>query len=239
MAVLWEIAIMRQLPTAPEQELTLIWQICCCLSASIGVISLTSQFGPLIAFQMLALKRASGRSFLSAPKLTNDVKDSQTFIQWFWSEFEKGHRLTSYNDGLCQCETEHFIEATDRPEMTRSFLVLSVFTDQMMFTHFQPIYSEFRSRFHFPKLHSCPEPGRMASPGWFIYSFYGYDKKMDWPSALPVADAIIGDLLRWLKTLVNGEDLIKEFRGLIEIEIRKEFEPKSSKALREVVSQIG
>lgn len=166
------------------------------------------------------------------------MKDSQALIKWFWLEFKKAHRLASYDDGLCQCESDHFIEGTDRPEIMRSFLILSVFIDQMMFTHFQSIYQEFRSHFYFPKLYSHPESGtRMASPCWFIYSLHGFDKKMNWASALPVANAVLGDLFGWLKRYPDGKELLEKFKTLMEMEMRTEFETEGSKKLLDIISQ--
>lgn len=167
-----------------------------------------------------------------------DLDNAHSFIEWFWSNFRRISRLTNFGDGLCQCETEHFIDSANRPDLMRSFLLLAVFIDQMIYIHFQSIYQEFRSHFYYPKLFPHPESGtRMASHSWFVYSFQEFDKKMRWHTALPVAHALLGDLFKWLKKFPNSEELVQRFRALMEIEITNEFEPESVKRLSEVISQ--
>lgn len=59
----------------------------------------------------------------------------------------------------------------------------------------------------------------MASPGWFVYSFHGYDKKMNWSSVYPVARALLGDLFKWLKRCPEGEELLRKFKSHMVMEV--------------------
>ena len=190
----------------------------------------------ILAPYAAALIRDFDNNLRNNEDMFEDMDNAHSFIEWFWSKPKRNFRLTNFDDGLCQCETEHFIDSANRPDLMRSFLLLAVFIDQMMYTHFQSIYQEFRSHFYYPKLFSHPGNG-MASPSWFVYSFHEFDKKMRWHTALPVAHALLGDLFKWLKKFPNSEELVKRFRALMDIEIMNEFEPESVKKLSEVLSE--
>ena len=118
----------------------------------------------------------------------------------------------------------------------RTFAMLSVFVDQMMYCHFNFLYREFRLKFCYPKLY-CHSFGNMASPSWFIYSYHGYDKKMDWTTVRPVAKAIFGDLFRWLRDMPKGDMLATEFKWLMKLEIRSEFEMSAAEKLLYIFSE--
>ncbi len=165
------------------------------------------------------------------------MANTQNFIKWFWTEFSNIHRITSNEDGLCQCETEEFIEKSDQPKLMRSFLALSVFIDQVMYTHFQPVYDDFRMQFRFPKLYSHPHFSLMASANWFIYSFYHLDEKMDWENALSVGHIVFHDLFEWLRQYPDGEELVKNFKKLLEMEVKIEFEPSNADKLLNIISK--
>lgn len=176
------------------------------------------------------------------------MKESRVQIRWFLSEYSgfnsKKHCSvddTGLGRGLCQCQTERFIEKSCHPDKMRAFLMLSVFIDQTMYTHFrgpEKLYRDFRSRFYFPKLYSCPDWPSMARPNWFAYSFRGFDKKMNWEAAVPIAHTLLGELFTWLQGRKMGDQLVHKFKGMIEEKIPKEFEPENAKRLLEIVRQV-
>ena len=78
---------------------------------------------------------------------------SISFINWFWNELEvasnKNYRtLYSFmKDGTYQSGTEELIELSSNPEQMRSFLLIGVLIDQMMYTHTYMVYGEFERVF--------------------------------------------------------------------------------------------
>lgn len=165
------------------------------------------------------------------------MEETQALIQWFWSEYRKAFRNTSYTDGLCQCEIERFIEEADQPGLIRSFLMLSVFIDQRMYTDFQFLYEDFRSHFCFPRLYSCPTAG-MASPNWVISVSRGYDSKMNWQDMERIAAAVLGELFNWLQRHPNGDELAHQFMRQMKLEIWAGFDSENAKRLLEAVRQL-
>jgi hypothetical protein len=79
----------------------------------------------------------------------------------------------------------------------------------------------------------------MAGAGWFIYSLYRWDNKMDWQTALPLGNALLGDLFDWLKKCPNGNEMLRTFKRLMKMEAMNEFKPNSSKRLLEVISHVS
>jgi hypothetical protein len=163
-------------------------------------------------------------------------------ITWFWHEFEEHPFGVGGADGLCQCGTEKVIEQSHKPTQMRSFFMISVFLDQMVHTHYQNIYGNFRSIFRFPKLYSHGGVG-MASPSWFVYSYHKYDEKMDWQSAHDVAQPMVFDFLTWLEIETESEATIEQFMSLAKQEVNWEFEghtaPRFWELLNSAVPKIA
>jgi hypothetical protein len=130
-------------------------------------------------------------------------------------------------DGLCQCRTEDIIRRSADPSEMRAFLMVSVFVDQMIYTHYQHWYEKFRAKRRFPKLYSHGGFGMMPA-SWLVYHVHGYDAELDWGRAQNVVSLIISDAFRIVK--LNSDDRFDEFEFL-EIaghEIRAEFPPQTS-----------
>ena len=64
----------------------------------------------------------------------------------------------------------------------------------------------------------------MASPGWLIYSLYGFDKKMDWTLCAKVGKSIFNTVRTWLHTCKIDKELCDEFDSSLKKEIQIEFE---------------
>ena len=172
-------------------------------------------------------------------------------IAWFWSEFDDFRKEQSgileapsvpgrdkmHKDwqGLLQIETEKFISGSSDPKKMRAFYLLAIFLDQMVYTHFQPIYPRFRKRFELPKLFSHPCPTNHAGPNWFIYSKRGWGNKMKWSVANKVADELFGDFYTWLASFPAGEKKVARFRELTRQEITNTFEEKHQEKLRQIL----
>ena len=166
------------------------------------------------------------------------LKTANDYIEWFWKEFSTREQLTSHhNNGICQCSTEYFIDNSSSPYEMRSFLMIGIFIDQMMFTHFQDLYSAFLIKYKYPKIYSHPTSG-MAKPSWFVYSYHGYDKKMKWESAKPIAEALCGDLYDWLYSFPCGEEYVNRFKKVSLFEINLEFERETGEKFRDLLSNI-
>ena len=130
-------------------------------------------------------------------------------------------------EGLCQCGTEKLIEKSANQNEMRTFLLVSVFIDQMIYTHFRAAYDRFSSNFRAPKLYSHGGYG-MMSAGWLVYPVHGYDRKMDWDMAQPIANALFVDALTELENIFGGSFDQERFLEIAEIEIRSEFTPTNA-----------
>lgn len=159
-------------------------------------------------------------------------------IKWFWETLDSYAPNESVEDGICQCATEKLIEQSDNPNQMRSFLMASAFIDQMIYTHFREIYPSFRERFHFPKLYSHATIVGMASPGWLVYSRYGYDKKMDWGAASLVALQLFTECLEFLFFTNSNQNMASRFVEIAEKEILIEFEPEAAQKMLTILSGV-
>ena len=137
--------------------------------------------------------------------------------------------------GVCQCGTERVIDHSDNPERMRSFMMISVFIDQMVYTHFHHVYSRFQTRFRFPKLFSHGGGG-MARPSWFVYSYHDYDRKMDWELARPIAQQLFMDCLNYLVCETRDQGTYWQFLGIAEKEIKQDFEPEAAQRFLNILS---
>ena len=90
--------------------------------------------------------------------MNNTFKKSSYLIDWFWNELEvasnKNYRtLYSFmKDGTYQSGTEELIELSPNPEQMRSFLLIGILIDQMMYTHTYMVYGKFVRVFKYPKI---------------------------------------------------------------------------------------
>jgi len=157
----------------------------------------------------------------------NQINTALTLIDWCWKTMPG--RL-SIRGEICQCQTEDVIRRSPNASRMRSFLMIGVLIDQMMFSHFSQVYDEFHNQFRFPKLQAHPVPG-MASPSWLIYSRRHFDENMDWQETAKVVDILFLDVFDWLQGRVN----IKDFISLLKDEVEREFESVHQEKLEQYV----
>lgn len=179
------------------------------------------------------------RKLLSAHK--EHPLDAIQLINWFWKRIPK-RSMEQFSDRdweVCQCGTEKLIASCrGYANRMRTFLLISVFIDQIIYTHYRPVYPRFRDRFMFPKLVSHGGYG-MVSSSWLVYPKHGYDKLMDWDAARPIAKALFAGCLNFLQNELGAEYAMSGFIKLAAKEIRDEFEERSGQFLREVISEAA
>jgi hypothetical protein len=159
-------------------------------------------------------------------------------IEWYWQQYSSLYPGCIDEGGICQCGSEKLIEHSDDPNQMRSFIMVAAFIDQMVYTHFYEVYPRFRERLRFPKLYSHPSIVGMASPSWLVYSYYDYDKKMDWEAARPIALLLLNGCLNFLSSESNGRELCKGFLDKAKEEIALEFEKGAAKELNVIMSEV-
>ena len=93
----------------------------------------------------------------------------------------------------------------------------------MVYARFPQVSSQFRGRFRFPKLHSHPGAG-MASSSWLVYPNHGYDKKMDWEAARPVAKVLFVECLAYLQSELGVDGATDLFLKAAEEKVRDYWE---------------
>jgi hypothetical protein len=169
--------------------------------------------------------------------MSTPLQNTDALIQWFWEQAILVDERYE-GSGMCQCSTERIIEHSNNSKQMRSFMMISVFIDQVAFTHFQDIYDQFQARYRFPKLFSHTGGG-MARPSWLVYSHHGYDKKMDWDNARPIALQLFNDCLDYLATETGDPGARWRFLGITETEIKQDFEPKAAQRFLEISSGAG
>jgi|SaaInlStandDraft_7_1057024.scaffolds.fasta_scaffold124086_1 hypothetical protein len=155
-------------------------------------------------------------------------------IEWYWSQQPQSPGYGGWADGPCQCGTEMLIEASDDPNRMRSFLMFSVFIDQIVFTHFQDVYPKFRQRFKFPKLYAHGVGG-MANAGWLVNTHHGYDKKMNWNAARPIGYQLFKESFEFL----NNEIAVQSILKIAVCEAGKEFEREASVEVCAILSDVN
>jgi hypothetical protein len=171
-------------------------------------------------------------------------EETVRLINWFWENhsnysFIKGDEKIDLHSSpcLCQCETEEFFAMSEGEGELRAFLMISVFVDQMMWTHFRTIYRPFGVVFKFPKLNDHPHVG-MASPGWLVSPQRGFDKKMDWKHVFDISKNILGDLFRYEAEQKLENRFQDNFLNKAVMEIEDEFDPSSSRKFRLIVENL-
>ena len=171
---------------------------------------------------------------------TDRPLDAIQLIDWFWRLFPKEQRehTPESNWGPCQCGTERLIaRSRGKSNQMRSFLLFSVFIDQMVYAHFSHVYPRFRDRFRFPKLHSHSACS-MASSSWLVYPNHGYDKKLDWEAARPVAKVLFVECLAYLQNELGVDDATDHFLKAAEGKVRDYWEGFEVQAGQIIVEMI-
>lgn len=166
------------------------------------------------------------------------LSKTDDLINWYWEQSDLIFPGSIDEDGICQCGTEKLIEHSDKPNQMRTFLMIASFFDQMIYTHFREDYSRFRKRYHFPKVFSHPSIVGMASPSWLVYSYYGYDKKMDWNAAQPIALQLFTECLEYLATTGRNQGLLYDFLDMAEKETHLEFEPAAAQEILAILECV-
>ena len=118
----------------------------------------------------------------------------------------------------------------------RSFMMIGVLIDQMMYSHFHEMYLTFSSVFRYRKLGAHVEAG-MASPGWFTYTHHGYDKKANWVVISDVAQILLNDLYQWFDAEGKTDELSR-FKELLKGEVRLYFESVNKEQLIPIIDRI-
>ena len=158
-------------------------------------------------------------------------------IDWYWSEIDT---LYPHDTGAlgnpCQCFTETLIKDSSNPDQMRSFMMIGVLIDQMMYSHFHEMYLTFSSVFRYPKLHAHGGGG-MADPGWFTYTHHGYDKKANWVVISDVAQILLNDLYQWLDAEGKTDELSR-FKELLKGEVSLHFESVNKEQLIPIIDRI-
>ena len=164
-------------------------------------------------------------------------------IDWYWDELffirKKLNKDRFFGDeDPCQCETEKIIENSSSPKVMRSFMLIGVLLDQMMWTHYRDNYQTFRDKFKLPKLYSHGTAG-MSSSNWFVYSYNDHNNpnQINWITTKDVANIILLGFYKWLKKETE-RDTYRMFQLTILEEINNEFENENRDKLHSIVSDI-
>ena len=167
------------------------------------------------------------------------MESATELINWYWSEIDalksSDIHYVLEDDGPCQCGTEQIIKDSSDPDQMRSFLMIGVLIDQMMWTHHSDCYSSFRSVFRYPKLNAHGSPG-MASPSWFTYTRHGYDKKVNWSVVSDVAQILLTDLYQWFDREGSTDELAR-FQERLKQEVSWEFELVNNEKLMPIIER--
>ena len=168
------------------------------------------------------------------------MNSATELIDWYWSEIDAlGSSRSHYtleDGGPCQCSTEKLIKDSSNPDQMRSFMMIGVLIDQMMYSHFHEMYLTFSSVFRYPKLHAHGGGG-MADPGWFTYTHHGYDKKANWVVISDVAQILLNDLYQWLDAEGKTDELSR-FKELLKGEVSLHFESVNKEQLIPIIDRI-
>lgn len=124
-------------------------------------------------------------------------------IDVYWSEIDtlrssKKNYGPCLSEGVCQCSTNSVIKDSSDPVQMRSFMIIGVLIDQIMFKQFRELYPKFRSVFRYPKVFEHPSyASGMASPQWLTQNIppSSWDNYMS--SILLVAQIHLDDLCQW------------------------------------------
>jgi hypothetical protein len=146
------------------------------------------------------------------------VHSLQAELSWFSKYAHKDYERGK----ICQCGTEKLIQRSLEPERMRAFLLVGVFIDQLVYTHYQDVYREFRKIIRLPKLLAHGAIGHI-SPSWLIYSRHGYDKNVNWDGLSRLATATMCELKKWLED--NNVRNYGSLNSIVAEEIRSEFDP--------------
>ena len=165
------------------------------------------------------------------------MNSATELIDWYWSEIDT---LYPHDTGAlgnpCQCFTETLIKDSSNPDQMRSFMMIGVLIDQMMYSHFHEMYLTFSSVFRYPKLHAHGGGG-MADPGWFTYTHHGYDKKANWVVISDVAQILLNDLYQWFDAEGKTDELSR-FKELLKGEVSLNFESVNKEQLIPIIDRI-
>ncbi len=136
-------------------------------------------------------------------------------IQWYWLEHARLKNSEKHyvfeSDGICQCSSESIIQDSIDSEQMRTFLMIGVLNDEIMYAHFKHFYSDFRERFRYPKLHQHGGIG-MMHPNWFRFAAQKKNLKINWERVEEISDCLLGELGQWFETH-RGKEEWSDFKG--------------------------
>jgi hypothetical protein len=159
------------------------------------------------------------------------IPNTENLIKWFWAAAEKQFGVLRGNN-FCQCGTERIIHDSGNPPLARAFLLASVSVDQAMWHNPFCDYKAFARQFRFPQLEAHGGEGNVSAK-WVVYSYHGWDKKMDWPLGASVFCQLADDLRKWLLKLTWGEAAFRHFSERAESLVRlfAEYNKEASRSI--------
>lgn len=131
------------------------------------------------------------------------IPDTEKLIARFWAVAGK-HTVPSRPNRFCQCFTENIICDYDDRALARAFLLVSITINQAMRHNPFCDYESFSRQFSFPTL-DAHQGGGEAGAEWVVYSYYGWDKKMDWHLGASLFCQLSKDIRKWLSNFTWGE----------------------------------
>ena len=148
-------------------------------------------------------------------------------------KFERLGPLDAARGYFCQCGTEKILKRLREPEVMRAFLLVAVFIDQLVYTHYSDVYIQFSEKYRVPKLKAHPDPSCMHPASWFIYSTRGSDENIDWSTMRAVAEIIVTETEAFLQERVPCFES-KKFAAVLKSEIEREFEKQHQGTLMSI-----
>ena len=133
----------------------------------------------------------------------------ERIINRFWLKLKKLEGTVHIFDdnsyegkGFCQCASHLIIKETrNPPKKILSFLIVSIFIDQIIHYYFYDYKFLFNERFKIPKFYShiaSAEVDPFCSPRWLIDSYYDV---IEWNELDRLTILILRDIKKWHKTL--------------------------------------
>ena len=123
------------------------------------------------------------------------MKNLSSEIAWY--EQQPRHRSMELSACICVCATEGLIQAQREPERMRAFLLIAVFMEQFIRSHFEKLHEAFCLDFAVPQLLARGGRG-CASPDWLLNHELGFDDQLNWPLIRELASGARREVYTWL-----------------------------------------
>lgn len=149
------------------------------------------------------------------------MKNLSTEIDWF--DQQPMHRSMKLSACICICASEGLIQSQDEPERMRAFLLVAVFLEQFIRSHFEKLHEAFCLDFSVPQLLARGGKG-CASPAWLLNHELGYDENLNWSLISELAGDAADEVYDWLSQQYGIT--ADQFRSLLRGDISATFEPR-------------